>query len=176
MGFFNKLAKTVVKEVVKTANQSTNNQNTTQNTSQVQPPPVTQNTTVNQTTPADTYQNQPVKKVFVDRHLNSANHIKAKAHFKEILTNEFSGYEIRENVPLSEFGGEGRPYDFGLFQDERLVSVIVLPGLNNTRNHPFWNSEKKAKELKIPFIKFYTHMPNEKDYVISRINKFMKKA
>ena len=104
---------------------------------------------------------------------NPAEKMNAEEYFAEILASEFSQYQIRRIVPLSEFGGEGRPFDFGLYQDGRLAAVVVLAQRNKTRNHPYWNSQKKAQELNIPFINFHTHMPNERDFVIYRINHMM---
>ena len=96
-----------------------------------------------------------------------------KAYFAEILASEFGEYQVRRDVPLSEFGGEGRPYDFGLFKDGKLAAVIVLVGKNGVRNHPYWNSEKLAASMSVPFINFYTHMPNERNFVIDRIKRFI---
>ena len=96
------------------------------------------------------------------------------AYFAGILAGQFGQYQVRENIPLDEFGAQGRPYDFGLYQNGALVAVVVLAGHNKTRNHPYWNSQKKAQELNIPFINFYTHMPNERDFVIDRINRLMR--
>ena len=96
-----------------------------------------------------------------------------RAYFAEILASAFGSYQVRENVPLSEFGAQGRPYDFALYQNGGLAAVVVLAEHNRTRNHPYWNSEKKAKEMGVPFINFYTHMPNERGFVINRINRLM---
>ncbi|MDR0198079.1 MAG: hypothetical protein LBI36_07690 [Oscillospiraceae bacterium] len=105
--------------------------------------------------------------------VNAAKTAEAKAYFAQILASEFSQYQVREGVSVSELGGEGRPYDFGLYQDGRLVAVVVLAEHNRTRNKPYWNSEIKARELHIPFINFYIHMPNERDFVIGRIKRLM---
>ncbi|MDR0288011.1 MAG: hypothetical protein LBI03_09960 [Clostridiales bacterium] len=103
----------------------------------------------------------------------AAEYKNAKPYFAQILSSEFNQYQVRENVPVSELGGTGRPYDFGLYQNGKLVSVVVLAEHNRTRNQPYWNSEKKAAESNIPFINFYTHMPNKRDFVIYRINHMM---
>ena len=108
------------------------------------------------------------------RYGNPVNHVDIKTYFSEILTSEFSQYQVRANVPLSEFDAERRPFDFGLYQNGELVAVVVLAEHNKTRNHPYWNLQKKAVELKIPFINFYTHMENERSYVIDRIHRLMK--
>ena len=154
MGIFDKLIRSVASEVVETIIEKVNEDKDDNNTAP------TEQTTPQ--TPATEYRAAPAEPIDV------------KAYFADILASNFSQYQVRENIPLSEFGAEGRPYDFGLYQNGQLVSVVVLAGHNRTRNHPYWNSEKKAKELGIPFINFYTHMPNEKDFVIYRINHLMR--
>ena len=118
-------------------------------------------------TPASDVQTAPVR--------STVEKADVKAYFAEILASEFGQYQIRENVSLSEFGAQGRPYDFGLLQNGQFAAVVVLAGHNKTRNHPYWNSEKKAQELNIPFINFYTHMPNERGFVINRINRLIRR-
>ena len=150
MGLFDRIAKSLANEVVgnivKNATGNTSS-GTNQNTASGAPASVNQ--------------------------VNAVGQTNVKAYFAEILASKFSQYQVRENVPLSEFGAEGRPYDFGLYQNGQLVGVVVLVGHNKVRNHPYWNSEKKAKELNIPFINFYTHMTNERGFVINRINRLM---
>jgi len=151
MGFFDKLVKGVVSEAIGNIIQNVTNSNNTDQS-------VNQNTNQN----VNIHQSKPTELVNI------------KAYFTEILESEFSQYQVRKSIPLSEFGAEGRSFDFGLYQNDRLVSVVVLAEHNRTRNHSYWNSEKKAQELNIPFINFYTHMPNERGFVIDRINRLMR--
>ena len=154
MGFFDKLSKDLASKALENIFQKAagnSDQPAVNPAGQPVQPEVRQNTAAN--TAAD-----PAEKM------------NAEAYFSEILTSEFSQYQIRKNVPLSEFGAEGRPFDFGLYQNGKLAAVVVLAQHNKTRNHPYWNSQKKAQELNIPFINFYTHMPNERSFVIYRIS------
>jgi len=122
-------------------------------------------------TTTSTNESRPV----VNNNESISGEVHDKSYFKEILNSEFNQYEIKDNVQVSELGGEGRPYDFGLYQLGSIKGVIVLVEHNKTRNKPYWNSEKKAQEAKVPFINFYLHMPNERDFVIYRINKLLSK-
>ena len=93
-----------------------------------------------------------------------------KDYFKEILYSEFSKYTIRENIPVSEIGGEGKSYDFGLYENGILKGFVVLVERNRDNNKAYKDSKLYANKAKIPFINFYLHMPNEKKFVIYRIN------
>jgi hypothetical protein len=96
-----------------------------------------------------------------------------KVYFSQILASEFAQYQVRENVPVSEFGGEGRPYEFALLQEGKIVAFIMLTKMNGASCKLYRNSADKAKELGIPFINFYTHMYNKRSYVINRIKRML---
>ena len=47
-------------------------------------------------------------------------------------------------------------------------------GSSHHKNVKYLISRMYAKKLGLPYINFYTQFPNERAYVIDRINKFMK--
>ncbi|MDR1564843.1 MAG: hypothetical protein LBS74_07800 [Oscillospiraceae bacterium] len=95
-------------------------------------------------------------------------------YFKELLHANFSpAYVIRENVSPSELGGSGRPYDFVLLKEGRIVGVIPLAEHNRTNNAAWKNARESAENAGIPFINFHLHMPNTKAFVIDRINRLL---
>ncbi len=96
-----------------------------------------------------------------------------KDYFKSILGNEFNGCAVKDSVWPSEIGGEGREYDFGLYRDGQLAAVVVLVEHNRDNNAAYHNAKKTAAGKGIPFINFYLHMPNKRDFVIARINRLM---
>ena len=98
-----------------------------------------------------------------------------KPFFADILASEFSEYEVKENVPVSELGGEGKPYEFGLYKNGKLVAVIPLVEHNRVNNKAYKDSKEAAAKANVPFINFHLHMPNERDFVIYRINRFIAK-
>jgi hypothetical protein len=174
MSFFKKL-----KGLVGQAESALQKANTSINT--LSPPPKSEESAPAKAEPKVEPSPAPVTPAFIETESEEEAVIRMgntepKVYFAEILSSEFSQYEVRENVPLSEFGGEGRAFDFALFEGGQIVAVVIMAKKNRVRNHHFWNSEKKAKELGVPFINFYTHMENEKDYVINRINRFMGRA
>ena len=116
------------------------------------------------------------------------------AYFKEILTSEFPSYTIRENVAVPDLVGFvtdefklyktrptqaykaewGQPYSFVLEEGGKPVGVVMLgKGHSHDSGVKFLIARMYAKKLGLPYINFYTQMPNERDYVIGRIRKLL---
>ena len=116
------------------------------------------------------------------------------AYFREILTKEFPQYAVQENIPVQQLAGDandefqlyksrprqaykaewGKPYTFVLNQDGLVKGVVMLgKGHSHDSNVKYLIARMYAKKMNIPYINFYTQMPNEHDYVVSRIKKFM---
>ena len=117
-----------------------------------------------------------------------------EAYFRQILLTEFSDYSIREKVPVTDLVGFandefklyrkrpyqaykaewGQPYTFVLEKDGNPAGVVMLGnGHSHYNNVKYLIARVYAKKLGIPYINFYTQMDNERDYVISRISKFL---
>ncbi len=117
-----------------------------------------------------------------------------EAYFKEILLSEFPSYTIREKVTVPSLVGFvddefklyktrpkqvykaewGQPYTFVLENDSKAKAVVMLgSGHSHDSNVKYLIARMFAKKLDIPYINFYTQMPNEKGYVIGRIRKFL---
>ena len=116
------------------------------------------------------------------------------AFFKEILQSEFSSYTIRENVKVTDLAGFvsdefklyktrptqaykaewGQPYTFVLESAGAPKAVVMLgKGHSHDSNVKYLVARMYAKKLGMPYINFYTQMPNERNYVIGRIRKFL---
>ena len=115
-------------------------------------------------------------------------------YFREILQDSFSFYSIRENVPVTDLVGFandefklyktrptqaykaewGQPYSFVLESGGTPKAVVMLGnGHSHDSNVKYLIARMYAKKLGFPYINFYTQMPNERDYVIGRIRKFL---
>ena len=116
------------------------------------------------------------------------------AYFREILATEFPQYSVKENVAVTDVAGFandefklyksrptqaykaewGQPYTFVLEQAGSLKGVVMLGnGHSHDSNVKYLIARMYAKKMGIPYINFYTQMPNERDYVIGRIRKFL---
>lgn len=117
-----------------------------------------------------------------------------KAYFREILQSTFPLYSILENVPVTDMAGFatdefklyktrptqaykaewGKPYTFVLEQGGAAKGVVMLgKGHSHDSNVKYLIARMYAKKMGIPYINFYTQMPNERGYVVERIRKFM---
>ena len=116
------------------------------------------------------------------------------AYFKEILLSEFPTYTIRENVKVTDLVGFandefklyktrptqaykaewGQPYTFVLENAGKAIGVVMLgKGHSHDSGVKYLIARMYAKKLGLPYINFYTQMPNERDYVIGRIRKLL---
>jgi hypothetical protein len=116
-----------------------------------------------------------------------------RAYFREILQTAFVGYNVREDVPVTELVGNaadearlyksrpsqvyraewGEPYTFVLYQMGAPKGVVMLgDGHSHSAKVKYLISRMYTKKIGIPYINFYTQMPNERDYVVRRIHKF----
>jgi len=116
------------------------------------------------------------------------------AYFKEILLSEFPTYTIRENVKVTDVVGFvsdefklyktrptqaykaewGQPYTFVLENGGKAIGVVMLgKGHSHDSGVKYLIARMYAKKLGLPYINFYTQMPNERDYVIGRIRKLL---
>ena len=116
------------------------------------------------------------------------------SYFKDILLTEFPSYTIRENVKVTDLVGFvsdeeqlyttrprqvykaewGQPYTFVLEAGDSLKGVVMLgKGHSHDENVKYLVARMYAEKLNLPYINFYTQMPNERGYVIGRIRKFL---
>ena len=140
-----------------------------------------------QARPAQRYEPEPEEIVRTDSEW--------KAYFKEILQSEFSSYTIHENVKVTDLAGYatdefklyesrptqaykaewGQPYTYVLESGGSPKAVVMLGnGHTHDSNVKYLISRMYAKKLGMPYINFYTQMPNERNYVIQRIRKFIE--
>ena len=115
-------------------------------------------------------------------------------YFRGILQAEFPMYDVRENVPVTEIAGPaadvfqlyktrpaqayraewGQPYTFVLSQAGVPRGVVMLgAGKSHAQNVKYLIARMFAKKCGLPYINFYTQMPNERDYVVSRLHRFL---
>lgn len=115
-------------------------------------------------------------------------------YFAEILSSEFPEYSVSRNVPVTELAGFatdsfklyktrplqaykaewGAPYTFVLSRGGTPAGIVMLgSGHSHDSNVKYLIARMYAKKLGLPYINFYTQMPNERQYVVERIRKFM---
>ena len=117
-----------------------------------------------------------------------------ETYFRGILATDFPQFTIKEHVAVTDLAGFatdefklyksrptqaykaewGQPYTFVLEQAGSIKGVVMLgKGHSHDSNVKYLISRMYAKKLGFPYINFYTQMPNEREYVIGRIRKFL---
>ena len=117
-----------------------------------------------------------------------------RAYFRGILQSDFPQYTVRENVPVTSLVGDacdqfqlyrtrpfqayraewGEPYTFVLYLGGQPKGVVMLgDGHSHSAKVKFLIARKYAQKVGLPYINFYTQMPNEKSYVVGRIKRFL---
>ena len=117
-----------------------------------------------------------------------------RAYFREIIQSECAGYSVREDVPVTELVGNvsdefqlyrtrprqvykaewGMPYTFVLYQGGAPKGVVMLgDGHSHSANVKYLIARMYTKKIGIPYINFYTQMPNERGYVAGRLHRFL---
>ena len=95
--------------------------------------------------------------------------------FDQILASNFSDLQVVKNASPESVGilapQPCRPYNYALLRNGKIAVAILLTPHNRDRNSAFLNAEKAALNSKVAFLNFYTHYPNERDYIVSRIRK-----
>jgi len=93
--------------------------------------------------------------------------------FDRILATEFSNIQVVKNASPESVGVSAphpcKPYSYALLRNGKAAVLIMLTPHNRDRNSAFLNAKKSALNSNIKFLNFYTHFPNEQDYVVSRI-------
>ena len=97
----------------------------------------------------------------------------AERRFGQILAEEFADLQVVKEAAPGSIGISApnpcRPYSYALLRGGRPVMAIMLTPHNRDRNSAFLNARKAAQGANIAFLNFYTHFPNERGYVVSRI-------
>lgn len=119
---------------------------------------------------------------------------KDESYFAEILRTQFPQYSVRRNVKVTELAGNtadefklyptrpqqtyraewGQPYTFVLYLGATPSGVVMLgSGSSHSKNVKYLIARMYAKKLGLPYINFYLQFPNERAYVVERIQKLM---
>ncbi|MDR1710777.1 MAG: hypothetical protein LBR58_02810 [Propionibacteriaceae bacterium] len=156
MGLFDKLIKSAVSDALQDVVKDAVSQAFGVEGDQAQPAPA---------------QQAPVQQAADAPAAAAAEQLGDRAAFKAMLAAEFPDLEVREDTPVSALGGEGKPYDLGLYRAGAPVGMVMLTPHNRDNNAAFKGAKAAAAAAGVPFINFYTHMANERSYCVERIRR-----
>lgn len=94
---------------------------------------------------------------------------------REILADEFSQYEVREQVSPVDFGGEGKflPYDFVVCENGQPKLFIMVVYNNTCASREYRWSKEQAERAGVTMINFVYAFENRKDYMIDRLHQYL---
>ena len=148
----------------------------------------------NQPQAAPARQSRPAQRAYTTAVNKEKTPAEWEAYFKGILQSEYPSYSIREKVAVTDLAGFandraqlyatrptqaykaewGQPYTFVLEAGGKAKAVVMLGnGHSHDANVKYLIARMYAEKLNLPYINFYTQMPNERGYVVERIRKFL---
>ena len=84
---------------------------------------------------------------------------------------EFSEYDIRTNIPATEFGADPKciPLQFLFSKNGNPVLAVAIVTKRGYTHGAVTGTQYAIIDNRIKYIRFFAGMPNEKDYVVSRV-------
>lgn len=150
MGFLDKLLKSALNQVERAVNEATedNNRQTRQE---------------NAGNNGQTYRAASAK--------TTSNRVNLEREMMNLLADHFPEYDLRMEVSPSIFNADpmSRSYSYGLYRNGSPKMMIMVTEHNRDNNRAYRYAKQACENAGVPFLNFFTHMPNEKEYVINRI-------
>lgn len=95
---------------------------------------------------------------------------------ENVVKFQFEGYELKKNVPASAMNAENGavPYTYGLYYNGTPRAFInVIDQRNDYRLKRFRLSKMACEKAGVPHFNFFSHLPNEIDYIANRLRERM---
>ena len=94
-------------------------------------------------------------------------------HFDDIITRNFTDYEVRKNVPAKELDPDCHPactpIQFLFYKGSRPALALVLVQQNTYRGMNVIGTRKICEAQNIDYLRFFREYDNEEYYVVNRI-------
>ena len=93
---------------------------------------------------------------------------------RSVIMENYSGYEVQENVPSGQFGKSqyGRAYDFVLMENGRpKLMILVLNGRNDYKYAWVREAHRISKEQSAKCMNVMTYLPSTAEYINETIKK-----
>ncbi|MBQ8526902.1 MAG: hypothetical protein IJ429_00385 [Lachnospiraceae bacterium] len=110
---------------------------------------------------------KPAKDTFADKEVDDK--------LREILADEFSQYEVKEQVSPTTIGGEGKflPYDFAVYENGQPKLFIMVVYNNTCASREYRWSKEQAEQAGVTMINFVYAFENKKDYMVDRLHQYL---
>lgn len=97
-----------------------------------------------------------------------------RTRLEQIIADEWSGYELRKNVPASEMNAESRArtYSYGIYQDGiPKAMIMILDDRNLYKKREVLQAQRACGEMRVAYMNFMTYLPNREDYISERLKE-----
>nr|MBQ8253213.1 hypothetical protein [Lachnospiraceae bacterium] len=97
-----------------------------------------------------------------------------RSRLEQIIEEEWSGYELRKNVPASEMNAESgaRTYSYGIYQDGiPKAMIMILDDRNLYKKREVLLSQRACGQMRVAYMNFMTYLPNREDYISKRLQE-----
>ena len=116
-------------------------------------------------------ENKEVNKVVpINKNLKASGEKGLRARFEQVVAADFSSYELRKDIPASDTGAVG--YSYGLYKGGMPCAFINVITNRNLYKKPEYIKAKQASVSRgVPHMNFFSHMPNEMEYISKRLKE-----
>lgn len=95
---------------------------------------------------------------------------------RTILAENFSGCELRKQIPASEIGAAdiSWKYTYGVYRSGYAVAMInILDNPNDYRRKIVLQSKQACADHGIGYVHFLLHLPNRSSYILEQLKKII---
>ena len=106
-----------------------------------------------------------------------------KAFFAEIFATQFPEFDVKQDVSATELADitgvitdihpACTPVDFLISKDGQPFIAMVLVSARTYRGMNVLGTKAICDMAQLQYVRFYTDMPNKKDYVVNRLRSFL---
>lgn len=97
-----------------------------------------------------------------------------RANLESVLSSEWSGFEVRREIPACELGApeKARAYSYGLYENGQPKAMfLVVTDKNHHLNSAARLAQTACKANGIPCMNFFSHLPNTTEYISQRLKE-----
>ena len=105
------------------------------------------------------------------------------AYFEEILTTEFAGYTVKQQVAAAElvaltgakveYHPACAPVSLLVLKENQPVLAVLLVRANTYRGMNVKGTYAICEAAGLEYVRFFTDMANERDYVVERLQQYL---
>lgn len=116
-------------------------------------------------------ENKQINKVFqINPNLQAKGEVGLRARFEQVVAANFPIYELKKDVASSD--PEAVAYSYVLYLKGQAAAYINVISDRNLYKKPAYRKAKEAAvNSGVPHMNFFSHMPNEMDYIIKRLKE-----